>query len=117
MKHSPSAIVNLAQIKNRFGIINRRHYLAALFKQAKVFVAGNSRCLEIVADDENGNFAVSWNHHRTRHAWFQIGTMTAFLPRELKTSRNNDALQSFPVNWREFGHGRSSRHRRGMFLN
>src|ERR1700733_2776992 len=35
---------------------------------------------------------------------------------QMKISGSEDALQSFPVNWRELGHGRSSRHWRGMFF-
>ena len=83
---------------------------AALSEQVKIFVAGNSRRFEIVANDENWNFTVSRNHDRSRDAGFHIRTVAAFLPRELKTGREKDALQSFPVNWRELGHGRSSRH-------
>jgi hypothetical protein len=86
--------------------------LTVLFQKTKIFVAGNSGGLQIVTDYENRDFAISRNDNGPRNAAFEIRTMTAFLPRELKTSRNKDALQSFPVNWRELGHGRSSRHRR-----
>lgn len=78
--------------------------------------AGNSGGFQIVADDENWNFAISRNDNRPGNPTFEIGPVAAFLPHELKTNRDEDALQSFPVNWPELGLGRSSRDRRGMFL-
>jgi hypothetical protein len=88
-----------------------------LFPETKIFVAGNSGGFQIVANNENGNFATSWNYHWPGNAAFEIRTMAAFLPHKLKTSGEKHSLQSFPVNWRGFGHGRSSRNRRGMFFN
>jgi hypothetical protein len=51
-----------------------------LLQKTKVFLAGNSGGLQIIANDENWNFAISWNYNWPDNAAFEIGPMAAFLP-------------------------------------
>lgn len=62
------------------------------FQQTEIIIAGYPGGPKIIADDENGNFVIGWNDHRSCNTGFHIRAMTALLSRKLKTNGQKNAL-------------------------
>jgi hypothetical protein len=50
----------------------------------KIPVSGDSRCLQVISNDGNGDFIVGWNDNWSDNSAFTIGPVATFLADEAK---------------------------------
>lgn len=93
------------------------NWSTTLSEQPEVFIAADARRFEVRPNDEYRHLTIRRNHYRSRHAFFDVRTMAAFLPNEVESRSNEHALELFPVHRRQFRHRRLRSNGRGAMLN
>lgn len=101
MQHDPVRV----EETGRAAVCFPRHLRQSLrLQQPEVVIAGESRDLEVILDDEDGHLFVGWNHDWSERSLSRICSVTAFLADECEPGPEEGALQCPPVDRSQPGH-------------